>query len=262
MTTEIYHLNSAAQPLVDNAVLSGERTLTESDVRPYLNPIGKAVDLTPIDDRIQEIRDDDSIDPHDSEIDAELAPTLHRTLDLTRYEAADAGLWHYLCLVRFPDFVHYRWDHVFDPESPGNMEEKFLKAGSDIYSNALHRLWWAAELTYETGDTDDPADRDYSRTKKVLEFQELANDILDHDFARYIPVTHACADLLCHEALDDVKKSGDYSDPPSNSHVVSRTTTLLREELTVRRVEMMEPDEIAETVKELREYVLNGEDDG
>lgn len=260
--TRLYHLNSAAHPLVDNAVLSGDRTLTEADLRPYLTPIGRSLDLTPIDDRVQEIRDDDDIKPQGSEIDAELAPTLHRTLDLTRYEAADAGLWHYLCLVRFPDFVHYRWDHVFDPESPGNMEEKFLKGGSDIYSNALHRLWWAAELTYEKGETDDPNDRDYSRTKNVLEFQELANDILDHDFARYTPVTHACADLLCHDALNDVKEEENYADPPSNSHVVSRTTTLLREELTVRRVEVMEVEEIVETVEDLREYVLEGEEDG
>lgn len=259
MTTKLYHLNSAAHPLVDNDVLSGDKQLTKDDLRPYLNPIGRSIDLTPIDDRIQEIREDDSIDPQDSEIDAELAPTLHRTLDLTRYEAADAGLWHYLCLVRFPEFVHYRWDHVFNPDSPGNMEEKFLKAGSDIYSNALHRLWWGAELTYEDSASGDPEDRDYDRTRRVLSFQELANDILDHDFARYTPVTHACADLLCHDALDQLKEDSKYVDPPSNSHIVSRTTTLLREELTVRRVEVMEYDDITETIEELRDYVMRGE---
>jgi len=261
MTTKLYHLQSAAHPLVDNRVLSGERTLTEDDLRPYLTPLGRSVDLAPVDDCIEEIRNADNIDPQDSDIDAELAPTLHRTLDLTRYEAADAGLWHYLCLVRFPEFVHYRWDHVFDPDSPGNMEEKFLKGGSDIYSNALHRLWWAAELTYEDGASDDPVDRDYERTRRVLGFQELANDILDHDFARYKPVTHACADLLCHEALDALKDDDVYVDPPSNSHIVSRTTTLLREELTVRRVEAMDNDDIVATVEDLRDYVMRGEDE-
>jgi hypothetical protein len=259
VTTEIHHLQSAAHPIIDNRFLAGDRVLTEDDLRPYLQPLGRSIDLSPIDERIKEIRADDDIEPQDSLIDAELAPTLHRTLDLTRYEAADAGLWHYLCIVRFPEFVHYRWDHVFDPESPGNMEEKFLKAGSDAYSNALHRIWWGAELTYEEGDSGKVEDRDYSRTKRVLGFQELANDILDHDFARYVPVTHACGDLLCHDALDKIKEGGTYADPPSNSNIVSRTTTLLREELTVRRVEMMEKDDIIETIENLRSEVMRRE---
>jgi len=257
MTTELYHLQSAAHPLVDNEVLSGERTLTKDDLHHYLTPLGRSIDLTPIDDRIGEIRNDDRIEARES--DPELAPTLHRTLNLTRHEAADAGLWHYLCLVRFPEFVHYRWDHVFDPNSPGNMKEKFLGAGTDIYSNALHRLWWAAELTYEEGASGDPTDRDYERTRRVLSFQELANDILDHDFARYKPVTHACADLLCHEALDELKDEDTYADPPSNSLTVRHTTTLLREELTVRRVEAMENDEIRSIIEELRDSVMRSD---
>jgi len=113
--------------MIDNRFLAGDRELTKDDLRPYLQPLGRSIDLSPVDERIEEIRADDDIDAQDSLIDAELAPTLHRTLDLTRNEAADAGLWHYLCVVRFPEFVHYRWDHVFDPESPSNMEEKFLK---------------------------------------------------------------------------------------------------------------------------------------
>lgn len=245
--------------MVDEAFLSGERDLTVDDLRPYLTPLGRSMDLSAIDERIQEIRDDEDVEPQDSQIDAELAPTLHRTLDLTRYEAADAGLWHFLCIVRFPDFVHYRWDHVYDPDDPDNMEEKFLKAGADIYSNALHRLWWAAELTYEESESGDPADRDYERTKRALRFQELANDIFDRWFARYRPVATACVDLLCHETLDELKEEGDYTDPPSNSDIVSDTTTLLREELTVRRVEMMDGDEISDTIESLREDVMRGE---
>lgn len=244
--------------MIDNQFLAGERELTENELRPYLQPLGRSVDLSPVDERIEEIRaNDDELEK--SEIDAELAETLHRTLDLTRNEAADAGLWHYLCVVRFPEFVHYRWDHVFNPESPGNMEEKFLKAGTDIYSNALHRIWWAAELTYEEGNSGDPEDRDYSRTKRVLGFQELANDILDHDFARYKPVTHACGDLLSHDALEEIEDEGTYDDPPSDTNIVSRTTTLLREELTVRRVETMDDEDIVETVRELRDVVMRKE---
>lgn len=259
MATDLYSLKSAGRPLVDTSFLAGDRDLTETDLKAYREPLGVSLDLSAIDERISEIRDDESIEEHSSGIDAKLAPTLHRHLTLTRNQAADAGLWHYLCIIRFDDFVRYRWGHVFDPENPSNMEEKFLKAGADIYSNALHRLWWAAELTYEPSDSGDPADRDYSRTERALEFQELANDVFDRWFARYRPVAVACVDLLCHDTLDQLKEEGDYTDPPSNSDIVSDTTTLLREELTVRRVESMEADEIEGVIKSLREDVMRRE---
>ncbi|RLM53750.1 hypothetical protein DVK02_12970 [Halobellus sp. Atlit-31R] len=260
MATDLYRLQIAGRPMVDESFLAGERELTYDDLSPYLTPLGMSMDLSPIDERIEEIKSDDDIDPQSSNIDAELAPTLHRALSLTRNQAADAGLWHYLCVVRFSDFVHYRWDHVYNPEKPGNMEEKFLKAGADIYSNALHRLWWAAELTYEPSDTGEPEDRDYERTKRALEFQELANDVFDRWFARYQPVAIACVDLLNHEALDELKEEGDYANPPSNSDIVSDTTTRLREELTVRRVEAMETDQITQTIESLRDDVMRGEE--
>lgn len=245
--------------MIDESFLAGDRNLTHQDLKPYLIPLGLSLDLSAVDERIDEIDRDDEIEPQSSDIDAELAPTLHRSLSLTRNQAADAGLWHYLCVVRFSDFVHYRWDHVYNPEKPGNMEEKFLKAGADIYSNALHRLWWAAELTYTPADSGDPEDRDYERTKRALEFQELANDVFDRWFARYRPVTIACIDLLCQDALEDLKEEGDYSDPPSNSDIVSDTTTLLREELTVRRVESMDREDIVETIESLREDVMRND---
>jgi hypothetical protein len=256
MTTDLYRLQSAGRPKVDDSFLAGERDLTQDDLKPYLQPLGISRDLSAIEERIQEIRDDEEIPPQSSDIDAELAPTLHQHLSLNRNQAADAGLWHYLCIVQFSDFVHYRWDHVYDSEDPSNLEEKFLKAGADIYSNALHRLWWAAELTYEPADSGDPSDRDYERTKRALEFQELANDVFDRWFARYRPVAIACVDLLCHDTLDELKERDEYADAPSNSDIVSDTTTLLREELTVRRVETMEADDIVATIESLREDVM------
>ena len=259
MGTELFSLKSAAHPVIDESFLCGDRDLTRDDLGPYLEPLGKSMDMSPIDDRITEIEDDEDIDPQSSQIDAELAPTLHRTLSLSRYEAADAGLWHYLCVIRFPDFVRYRWDDVWDPEKPSNMEEKFLAAGADIYSNALHRLWWAAELTYEEGESGSVADRNYERTREVLEFQELANDIFDRWFARYKPVAVACVDLLKPETLDELKAEGSYPDASSNSEIISDTTTLLREELTVRRVEAMEGEDIRETIRTLRGEVMQGE---
>src|SRR3954447_21286653 len=38
-----------------------------------------------------------------------LAPRLHATLRLTRNEAADRGLWAWLAVDLFPDYVRWRW---------------------------------------------------------------------------------------------------------------------------------------------------------
>lgn len=40
----------------------------------------------------------------------------------------------------------------------------FLTYGTDIYSNALHQLWWIAELTREPASADP-----YERPREVLE---------------------------------------------------------------------------------------------
>ncbi|GAB3310903.1 hypothetical protein GCM10027355_01040 [Haloplanus salinarum] len=79
------------------------------------------------------------------------------------------------------------------------MTEKFLAGGQDIYSNALHRLWWIAELTY----TEDKAGPDrYDLTEQVLRNQTLANRIFDRDFARYKPAARACVEALVDEPTD------------------------------------------------------------
>jgi len=63
------------------------------------------------------------------------------------------------------------------------MREKFLGAGSDLYSNAIHRLWWIAELT--------ALDDDYSTTDAVFANQTMVNKVFDRWFARYQPAVRA-----------------------------------------------------------------------
>lgn len=246
MSTDLYRLTRAGRPLVGKDVLAGDRKLTESELGPYLEPTGLSIDLTPLDEKIEEVMAEESkFKKFDHEIDAELARTVHRVFDITPREAADPGLWHYLTAVQYPEFVCYRWR--FNPEKPKAMREKFLGAGKDIYSNALHRLWWIAELTYERGENGE--DRDYDRTTRVLEFQELANDIFDRWFGRYRPFAVACADLLDAEVLEDSE--------PANSSIVSETTTRLREELTVRRVEAMSQQDIEDLIESTRDDVIS-----
>ncbi len=240
MSTELQRLTSAGRSLIGEDFFEGRREFSEAELGPYLEPIGISLDLSPIKQQFQEAKECGEFETQRHLLDAEMAPVVHETIDISRRAAADAGLWHYLTVVHFPEFVRYRW------EGSTTLDEKFLRAGTDIYSNALHRLWWMAELTYEEDLTVDEGR--YDRTERVLGFQELANDIFDRWFARYRPVAVACADLLDKSILDE--------EEPSSSKIASQTTTRLREDLTVLRVEAMTNEEIEDKIVSLRDEVI------
>jgi hypothetical protein len=231
--TELRRLDDTS--IVSEEFLAGDVELTEADLKPYLRSTGITVDLDPLEETIErEIFEDDEIGPGDEEIDREIAPTVHRVLDLTERQASQDGIWHYLTVVHFDDFVRYRWD--------SDLREKFLAGGEDIYSNALHRLWWMAEITRE-GD-------DYSRTRSMLEMQELANDVADRWFARYRPITHACVDELKPSVLNQFD--------PANSQIASDATTRLNEKLSVVLAEGLDYDEAVALVREVRSEAAEG----
>ncbi|WP_435124131.1 DUF6339 family protein [Halobaculum sp. D14] len=230
--TELLRLKESGKALVSEEFLEGEEDLNESDLEPYLKKTGIEVDLSRLDEAIKEILQSGEFDGRKSEIGAELAPVIHRNIDITRRKAAIDGIWHYLTLVRYPEFVRYRWS--------SKMREKFLEGGEDIYSNAIHRLWWIAEISRD-GD-------DYGRTESMLGQQELANDIADRWFGRHKPVTHACIDLLEKEEVERFE--------PANTDIISDTTTQLRENLTVVCAESLDYEQAYSLVEETREGVL------
>lgn len=224
---QLRELTNPGKRLVERTLDEGRRIteIDEDQLREYSAPIsGVTADLDGLRDELDEIRNDK--DPYDHEIDAVAARPVREYLDLARQEAANPRLWHWLTVSEFPEFVYYRW------EKYGNIQEKFLKAGTDIYSNALHRLWWGAELTRD-GD-------DYERTKRMFEQGELANDVLDRWFARYRPAATATVDVL----------SGEDSTPISN------TTRDVKQELSVYTLELMTQNEIKDLIKRKLEKEL------
>lgn len=92
-----------------------------------------------------------------NETDAWFAPRLHSALRLFRREAADVGVWHYLTLSRYREYVLWRW-----ADSSGLVtEERVL--GNDR-RNAIAHLWWAAELSRNG--------HDYGPVEKACQMQE------------------------------------------------------------------------------------------
>lgn len=220
--TDLYRLVPDGRRLIGDAFLRGETELDDETVEPFLEPLSHDgdVDLATLSSEVRRVvREYDAYEPA---VDGELAPTVHRTLDVSRRVAAEPGLWHWLAVVRFPEFVRHRWQY----SSEAAMREKFFGAGSDLYSNALHRLWWIAELTHD-GD-------DYSRTLGVFENQTVVNKVFDRWFARYEPgVQVLCEELEGH---------------PSST--VEEVTNRFNHALTNVQLEGMDREDVRRVVRE------------
>jgi hypothetical protein len=126
-----------------------------------------------------------------------------------------------LAVVRYPGFVRYRWEF----RSEEGRREKFLGAGSDLPSNAVHRLWWIAELTVDG--------EDYSTTETVFSNQTMVNKVFDRWFARYQPAVVA----ICDELADEP------------SHVIDTTTNRFNHALTTVQLEAFSKKEARELIR-------------
>ena len=179
-----YKLGQQAEPIPDD----------ELDTR--LEPIPDAEgDLDGLQAELKQVIDD--YDQYEEEMEAAAVEAVRECLPISRRHASIPGLWHWLTLAVVPEYVRHRW-------KPSNdLEEKFLEAGTDIYSNALHQLWWIAELTRKP-DADDP----YERPREVLErSQQFTNRIFDYWFVRDPEMAEAAVNVLLNEPFEVVDQA-------------------------------------------------------
>lgn len=192
--TQLKRLTRDGQDVVDLEFLRGDRSLSEADLAEFLVDVEVEADLDALGEAIDEAMADDEYERGDHEIESELAPAVHRHLDMTRRQAGEAGIWHYMAVVWRPDFVRFRWPWDDPQRTETSMREKFLGSPTDLYANAFHRMWWHAELTYDPSASDP-----YALTREVTDFQRLADWLFDPGFARYKPIVVACAESLNDE---------------------------------------------------------------
>jgi hypothetical protein len=221
--TELHRLTEDGRRLVGQSFLRGEATLTDEQLSEYVEPMpGRpTADLDGIDSAVQQVLTEHP--EYDTAIDGALAEDIDRALDITRRTAGDPGLWHWLAVVQYPDLVRHRWEY----RSEEAMREKFLGAGSDLYSNAIHRLWWIAELT-SRGD-------DYSTTDTVFANQTMVNKVFDRWFARYQPAVRA----MCDELADEP------------SRVIDETTRRFNHALTNVQLEGLSEGEARDMIRQI-----------
>jgi hypothetical protein len=191
MTTRLHRL-TAGEEIVPDSFVRGEGGLDDTLVDEHVVSIDASGDLSTLGDTLDDVIR--STEEGDASIDSEIAPTVHRSLPLTRRQASQAEVWHFLATVWRPDFVRHRWPFDAPNRSLNSMREKFLGAGRDVYSNAFGRLWWTAELTH------DPGTIDYEYTRIAFDNQELVNDVVDRRYSRYRPAARASIHVLRDES--------------------------------------------------------------
>lgn len=196
---------------IDEPFIKGEREVDPALFERHSKPVeGTTVDYGAIQNKIDEIFVDEDYPRHKATMDAALAPTLHREIDISRRTARDERIWYYLASVKFDDFVRYRWRFDFETSKQAAFE-KFLgeTRGNNLYSNAIGRLWWLAELTHVDLDNDYgvEVDNEYELTREVFEYNFLANRILDNAFHMSKPLVVAVVDQFAdadNELVNDM----------------------------------------------------------
>jgi hypothetical protein len=128
----------------------------------------------------------------DDAVDAFITQSVHEALPLTRREAADKGLWHWLGVFAAPDFVRHRWT----PKGGVWAKERFL---GGLSKNTFARMWWIAELTRRGSD--------YTLTRGLLErSQDLVQLVYEHKFGRCPRAVDAFLRVTADEKLGTIRE--------------------------------------------------------
>lgn len=174
---------------------------------------------------------DTSVSTQRSAMDSMLAPLIHQYFDIPPRAAGRIGVWQYLTLIEYPEYVIERW------EGYGGLKEKFLGKQKDLYSNQMARLWWGGHLTY------DPNENQYYGAHKLFNKQRLANYVLDSEFRRCRAPTLAFVDELrtaTGSTIDDVGSRFNQS-------------------LSTYQMEARSQTEFAQQLSTIHEYVTSDE---
>lgn len=221
----LHRLTEGGQRLVSDPFLKGEAEIDSDELTEFVEPMPgePTADLGALDGAVERVVSNHS--RYDTAMDGALAADVHHHLNVSRRVAGDPGLWHWLAVERYPQFVRHRWKY----RSETAMREKFLGAGSDLYSNALHRLWWIAELTH------DESTRSYEVTDLVFNNQTIVNKVFDRWFARYEPAAVAVVRVVADE----------------DSGVVDEATNQFNHALSSVQLEGLDESEAEEMIREI-----------
>ncbi len=218
-----------ATGLLSPAFAAGDPERYEpSTVERFVDACPEPVDLGPAAACVAEVIA--STAPESPQADARLAPALHGALPITRRTAADPGVWRYLTVVAFPEYVRHRWGHRTWATTRG----RFWRPGMRPDSNALGRLWWIAELTRDRAD--------YELTVRVLARTTVANVLFTRRMSHHRPLVAAFVRVL--------------ADAPAT--VVEAAATRLSADLSTRVLEALDERALVTSLRGIRADVEAG----
>lgn len=163
---------------------------------PAEEELPSEIDLDALHGAVSEALNDDLTG---TAIDRALVEPVHRSLaGMTRREAADMRVWHWLCVDQFQGLVKRRW--VIEPASlvPGEIKDStaghFLGNSNmvGIARNTFARLWWTAE---QLGDYDEARVAFSNAEDFVAVFERL--------YGLYLPASKASLTRFSDPDLSD-----------------------------------------------------------
>lgn len=192
---ELYRFTRELDKYERDRLAEGDVRLTELEERVDRN--GRSIDITALDALMRRF-DELMVEKHWSSpelSDAWLAPRIHTALRLTRAEAGDKGMWHWLAL-RFTGYVTYRWEGA-----SGVAHDRWF---GPVHKQALARLWWGAEL-FRDGPDYGPVDFFFAR-------QDFPNSYLHRSLVRCRPLALGMIDKLREVSRTDAPKASHIND--------------------------------------------------
>jgi len=160
--------------------------------------------------------------------DAKMARFLHQKLDLTLCEAAQHQFWHYVAVVKCPQYVAWRW---FNENMNSVPKRQYT---GPWYRNAFGRLWWWAEYTQ---DPTAGVDR-YARTIRAGQSQEFMRNTIENSLCGNRALVKSLCDAAFPAAgprmIDDVHRK-----------MIKRVNAML----VTTAIDALQPGEIDEVVE-------------
>ena len=184
---KLQRLTRAGRALVDESFL----TNPEGKVHPspgMIEDVEFEVDLEPVRDLVREVIH--SLERESRGIDSYAAARLHQALPLPRRIARDRGVFHYLSVVVFPEFVRHRWPRGNDGRW---FRDRFLGIHQQ---NTFGRLWWAAELSRDG--------EGYSLSSRI--FDSGLERVFDRAFSWHAPMLRAFVNVMASSSGDAVDR--------------------------------------------------------
>ena len=119
---------------------------------------------------------------------------------LSGSQASDERLWTGLCINHFWEYTQYRWNIVSNCTEDKVKQHFFFGFGArrSLTRNAISRLWWIGDLTYDSSRSDP-----YELTRFVCENADHVMHILERNTSNNRMISRAFI-----SALLDARKEG------------------------------------------------------